>query len=117
MTGRRTTNAKRQGRGKDLSAARFDAMIEGAIVDSYGEFEQRVGLFTMLNDSLAIPFRTEALGVGDTIDRIDMSEDEQIAAACSKGESRQRVAILDLPLPCPLPASAERVEALRRWAR
>ena len=117
MTGRRTTKAKRQGHGKDLSAARLDAMIEEAIVDAYGESEQRVGFFTMLNDNLAMLSRTGEFGVEVAVDRIDMTEDEQIAAVRSEGKSRQRVATLDLALLSLPPADAEWTEAFRRWAR
>ncbi len=116
MTRRRPAGEKRQGCGRDPSAARIDAMIEEAIVDAYGESEQTGGFFTMLEDNLATPFQTEVFGVQVTVDRIDMTEDEHIVAVCSRGRSRQRVPILDLPLPSPPPAGAEWIEAFRRWA-
>ena len=117
MTGRRTTKAKRKRHGKELAAVRLDSMVEEAIVDACGESEQRAGFFTTPNDNLAMPFRAEVLGVEDTVDRIDMTEDEKIVAVCPKSKSRQRVAILDPPLPNPPPASAGWVEACRRRPR
>ena len=92
-------------------------MIEEAIVDAYGESEQTVGFYTMLEDNLAVPFRTEILGVEVTVERVDMTDDEQIVAVCKRSKSRQRVPILELPLPDPPPAGAEWIDAFRRWAR
>ncbi len=92
-------------------------MIEEAIADAYGESEQTVGFYTMFEDNLKVPFQTEMLGVGVTVERIDVTDDEQIVAVCSRGKSRQRVPILDLPLPSPPPEGARWIDAFRRWAR
>ncbi len=118
MTSRKKkTPAKRQERSKGPSAAKLDKMIEEAIVDAYGESEQTVGFYTMLEDNLKVPFQTEMLGVEVTVERIDMTDDEQIVAVCSRGKSRQRVPILDLPLPSHPPEGVEWIDAFRRWAR
>jgi hypothetical protein len=116
MTGskKRTTATRRR---KGPSDARLNEMIEEAIVDAYGESEQTVGFYTMLEDNLAMPFKTEMLGVEVTVERIDMTDDEQIVAVCSRGKSRQRVSILDLALPSPPPDGADWIMAFRRWAR
>ena len=92
-------------------------MIEEAIVDAYGESEQIVGFYTMLDDNLAVPFQTKMFGVEVLVERVDMIDDEQIVAVCVRGKSRQRVPILDLPMPDPPPAGAEWIDAFRRWAR
>ena len=92
-------------------------MIEEAIVDAYGESEQMTGFYTMLDDNLAVPFRTEVLGVEVTVERVDMTDDEQVVAVCARGKSRQRVPILDLPLLDPPPEGAEWIDAFRRWTR
>jgi hypothetical protein len=97
--------------------AELDRLIEDAIVDAYGESEQRVGFYTMLEERLGLPFKTEVLGVSVTVERIDMTDDEQIVAICRRGRSRQSIPIVDVPLPKPLPEGAECVEAYRRWAR
>lgn len=99
------------------SDAKLDEMIEEAIVDAYGESEQTVGFYTMLEDNLATPFKTEMLGVEVTVERLDMTDDERIVAICARGKSRQRVPILDLPLPTPPPEGADWIMAFRRWAR
>jgi hypothetical protein len=57
------------------------------------------------------------LGVEVTVDRVDISDDERIVAVCTRGKSRQRIPILDLPLPDPLPKGSEWIDAYRRWAR
>jgi hypothetical protein len=99
------------------SGAMLDEMIEEAIVDAYGSSEQITGFYTMLDEHLAVPFKTEVLGVEATVTRVDVTTDEQIVAVCVRGRSRQRIPILDLPLPDPPPPGAEWIEAYRRWAR
>jgi hypothetical protein len=99
------------------SKARIRELIEEAIVDAYGEEEQRTGFVTMIDEHLAVPFETEILGVRVSVERIDLTDDEQIVAICSRGRLRQRISILDLPLPRPVPAGAEWIEAYRALAR
>ena len=91
-------------------------MIEEATVDAYGSSEQITGFYTMLDEHLTVPFKTEVLGVEVTVTRVDVSTDERIVAVCARGRTRQRIPILDLPLPDPPPSGAEWIEAYRRWA-
>jgi len=100
-----------------LSARRLDTLIEEAIVDAYGESEQRVGFLTMLEEHLALPFETDVLGVTVRVEKIDLTAADEIVAVCRRGRQRQRIPILDLPLPSPPPAGWEWLEAYRRWAR
>jgi hypothetical protein len=92
-------------------------MNEEATVDAYGESEQTVGFFTLLEERLKLPFKTEVLGMAVSIQRLDMTDDEQIVAVCARGKSRQLVPILDLTLPDPPPEGAEWIEAFRHWTR
>jgi len=46
-----------------LSKAKLDALIEEAVVDAYGDEEQAVGFFTMLEEHLALPFTVSILGL------------------------------------------------------
>ena len=55
-------------------------------------------------------------GAVATVERIDMTEDEQIVAICRRGRLRQAIPNLDLPLPDPRPGGAEWIEAYRHWA-
>lgn len=90
-------------------------MIEEATVDCYNESEQITGWFTVINDRLAVPFETKALGVPVTVQGVELSRDEQIVAVCVRGRHRQRLSILDVALPQPPPAGAEWIDAYRRW--
>ncbi len=119
----KTTKAKK-GRASDagpkqsrLSTAKLDRLIEDALVDAYGEEEQRTAFYTMLEDYLAMPFKTQVLGVEVTVQRVDLTDDEQIVAVCTRGRLRQAIPILALPLPDPPPAGVEWIQAYRRWAR
>lgn len=64
-------------------------MMKEAVVDAYTDSEQRTGFYTMLEEHLAIPFNAEVLGAAVTIERVDMTDDEQIVAICRRGRSRQ----------------------------
>ena len=95
----------------------LDQMIEEAIIDAYGESEQTTCFYTMIEDNLAMPFETEILRIKVTVKRIDMTDDDQIVAVCARGNSHQRVPILELPILYPPPKGAEWIEAYRRWTR
>jgi len=100
-----------------LAAAKLDELIKEATVDAHDESEQASGFYTMFEEHLSLPFKTEVLGVEVTVDRVDLTDDDRIVAVCSRGKSRQRVPILDLPLPEPPPRGSEWIDAYRRWAR
>ena len=85
-------------------------------MDAYSDSEQRTAFFTVLEDSLALPFTTQVFGMEVTVERLDLTTDEQIVAICRHGRTRQRLPILDLPLPNPPPQGTEWIEAFRRWA-
>jgi hypothetical protein len=92
-------------------------MIAEATVDCYNDSECVTGFYTMFEEHLTTPFQTVVLGVDVTVTGVDLTEDDQITAACVRGRARQRVPILDLPLPNPLPEGAEWIDAYRRWLR
>ena len=92
-------------------------MIEEATVDCYNEFEEATGLFTMLEENLALPFTTVILGVQVTVQKVDITERDEIFAVCRRGRERQKVPILDLPLPDPRPEGSEWIDAYRRWVK
>jgi hypothetical protein len=109
---------RNRGKGEktSLSAARLDALIEEALVDAYGDSEQRTAFFTVLENSLALPFTTQVLDMEVSVERLDLTADELIVAVCRHGRVRQRIPILDLPLPSPPPQGADWIAAYRRWA-
>lgn len=103
-------------RSSGTNNARLDALIEEATVDCYNEDEQVTGLFTMMEDNLALPFQTTVLGVAVSVVSVDLAASAEIVAVCSRDRTRQAIPILDLPMPMPEPAGSEWIEAYRRWA-
>jgi hypothetical protein len=99
----------------ELSRADLDELVEEAIVDAYDEDEQLAGFYTMIEESLALPFTTRVLGLEVTVEGIDLT-DYGIAAICVSGAHRQSIGILELPLPTPPPPGSEWISAYRRWA-
>lgn len=112
----RRKSTKTKARAPRLSAARLDALIEDAIVDAHDESEQMYGFFTSIQDNLATPFETVVLGVGVTVEAVDMTERDEIVAICVREGKKQRIRILDLPLPSTPPKGHEWIEAYRKWA-
>ena len=94
-----------------MSKAQLDAMVEEATVDCYNESEQITGLFTVKEDELATPFKTQVLGVEVTVERVTLNDEDQIVAICSREKLRQVIPLLDLPLPTPPPEGAQWIEA------
>ncbi len=92
-------------------------MIEEATVDDYNDEEQITGLFTMLEEHLALPFDTEVLGITVTVTKIDLTAGNEIVAICRRDADKQPIPILDLPLPDPAPDGVEWIDACRRWRR
>src|SRR5438132_7350700 len=83
MTRIRKRKAKRS--RTRLSKARLDRLVEEAIVDCYNEYEQVTGLYTMIEDNLALPFETTVLGVPVTVERVDLTQREEIVVLCLRG--------------------------------
>ncbi len=100
-----------------LSKAKLEALIEEAVTDAYNEDEQKVGLLTMMQEHLALPFSVSILGVEATVEKVDMTRDGRIVAVCRREGVKQRIEILDLPLPKPTTASAEWIAAYSFWRR
>jgi hypothetical protein len=72
-------------------------------------------LTEMIEENLAVPFKTTVVGVQVIVQRVDLDRSEQIIAVCRRGRLRQSLSILDLPLPTPPPDGADWIEAYRRW--
>lgn len=102
---------------KTLSKRRLEALVEEAIIDAYGDSEQRVGFLTMLEENLVVPFTTDLLGTPVRVERVDLNDADEIVAICRRGRQRQLIPLLDLPLPSPPPDGWEWIEAYRYWVR
>jgi hypothetical protein len=100
-----------------LGEAKLEALIEKAIVDAYDEDEQKVGLLTMMQEHLSLPFSVSILGVEAIVEKVDMTRDGRIVAICRRDGVKQRIEILDLLLPKPAPAGAEWIAAYSHWRR
>ena len=98
-----------------VSAARLDELIAEATVDCYNDEEQLTGLFTLIEDNLALPFQTNVLGVPVTVAGVDLG-DREIVAICQRDHISRAILLLELPLPAPAPGGAEWIEAYRCWA-
>ena len=53
-----------------MDPRKLDRLIEEAVVDAYNESEKRTSLYTMLDERLEVPFKTEVLGVEVTVEHI-----------------------------------------------
>jgi hypothetical protein len=71
-------------------------MIEEARVDCHNEGEQATGWFTMIENTLEVPFQTTVLGVQATVDRIHLDRSEQIVAICRRGPEGESLPILGI---------------------
>ena len=91
-------------------------MVAEATVDAHDDEEQLSGLYTLIEEHLALPFATEVLGVTVSVTRVELT-DNGIVAVCVAGRQRQRIPILDVPLPIPPPGGVEWIEAYRLWRR
>jgi hypothetical protein len=80
-----------QKRSNRVNLASLDKLIAEATVDGYNESEQITGIFTMLEENLAVPFKTTLLGMEVTVERIDMNDANDIVAVCRRGGKRQRI--------------------------
>jgi hypothetical protein len=95
----------------------LDKLIEEATVDCYNEEEQASGLFTAIDENLALPFATQVLGVEVAVVAVEMDDDNSLKAVCERGGNRQRISLTDLLLPSSQPSGAEWIAAYRRWLR
>lgn len=109
--------AARRGTAVRWSKAELDRLADEATVDCHDESEQVCGLYTMIENNLAVPFETEVLGTAVVVERVELTERGEIVAVCRRGRRRQRISLLDLPLPSPPPAGAEWIAAYRHWSR
>ncbi len=70
----------RPGHPRSLRKAQLDLLIEEATTDAYNESEQRVGFQTMMSDHIRLPFETMVLGLPVVVERIDLTDAEEIGA-------------------------------------
>ncbi len=98
-----------------VSKKRLAALVEEATVDCHDESEAVMGLYTMIEDHLDVPFATTVLGVDVSVVGVELNDREEIVAVCVRGKQRQAIPVCDLRLPSPPPRGAEWIEAYRYW--
>jgi len=64
---------------KRLRPRQLKELIEEALIDAYGESEQRVAFLTMLEEHLDCPFMTEILGTPVRVDGVDLNDPTKAA--------------------------------------
>ncbi|WP_203730708.1 hypothetical protein [Streptomyces sp. SID12501] len=84
---------------------------------SYGEVDELTGLFTMIEENLAVPFTTTFLGVEVNVIGFDLTRDGRVVARCARGAVRQNIGVLDLPLSESAPEGSHWIEAYRHRTR
>lgn len=97
------------------SRSRLQALIQEATVDCYDEEEAVTGFASAIEDALAVPFETEILGVTVQVESVQETDAGSLAAVCTRGRARQRIALEELPLPSPPPRGHEWIAAYRYW--
>ena len=116
-TPERTTRTRERSPRRRLGTRQLNALAAEAIIDAHDHSEQRVGFLTMLENELAVPFRTAILGTPVRVERVDVNDAEEIVAVCRRGRHRQLISLVNLPLPSPPPVGWEWIEAYRHWVR
>ncbi len=92
------TRKRKQATGHSgLSKAQLDELVDQATVDCDNESEQVTGLYTMIENAVALPFKTTVLGVPVSVER---------APDCPAPRS---------PTASPPPAGTEWIAAYRHW--
>jgi hypothetical protein len=66
----RATTSDGKSRPRRPTKARLDNLVEEAIVDCYDEAEEAMGLLTMIENNLGLPFETSILGVPVMVERV-----------------------------------------------
>ena len=97
---------------------RIRELIEEAIVDAYGDYEQEAAFLVMLEDNLPFPFMALVAGAEVEVTGVDQSdEDRCIMAVCKRMGKKYRVSVTSLEWPGKPPREAEWIEAYKAWIR
>ena len=101
---------------EQFSERELRELVQEATVDCHDEDEQVLGLFTMIEDHLELPFETTVLGVPVRVERIELTDRSDIVAVCVRDNETQAIPLSRLPLPSPPPPGAQWIAAYRIWA-
>lgn len=93
----------------------IDVIIEEAIVDSDGPYEQVWGFQVMLDDSGICPFVAEIVGKQIKIISIDVDND-RLVGIYKLGNKKGKVDLLDLNIPTSI-KGYEYIVAYKKWRK
>jgi hypothetical protein len=80
---RQEGRASEHGRRKPTKAELRD-LVEQATMDCYNESEEVTGLYTMIEEYLAVPFQTSVLGMDVTVGTVDLTDAEEVVVVCRR---------------------------------
>jgi len=69
----------------------------------------------MLDECLALRFRIMVLGIEATVDKLGITDRDEVLVRCCRGPETQWLSILDVALPDPRPQGWQWIEACRHW--
>lgn len=98
--------------------ARWEAMIEEATVDCYGEYEAFAGMLATLEDRLEFPFEARVLGERVEVIELDeraSSERSGVVVKVRKGGRQYAVALADVEAVEKDSDTADWLAAYRYW--
>ena len=70
----------------DTPSAELDDLIADATIDAYDTSEQLMGFFNMIEEHLAVPFKTTILGQAVTVEGV-MYDESRFGFRCSSNRS------------------------------
>jgi len=68
-------------------------------------------------EQIAVPFTTGVFGIEVVVTDFKLTDSVTLVAACRRGETAQRIPVLNLPLPTPPPDGHDWIAAYRRWRK
>ncbi len=93
--------------------------LEEATVDAYDEYEQHLGLLTVIGDELAFPFKAKVLG--EVVNVVDMewpkNDEFGLDLVCERNGERHRIEARSVLLLKPFPDGHLFLAAYLDWKR
>jgi len=89
------------------------ALIEEAIIDAYGEDEQRMGFLVMIEENIPVPFSATIAGSSIQVKKFDV-DDHRIFVRCKRNGRMYSVDVLDIVPEIGTPG-VEWIAAYRQW--
>lgn len=96
----------------EFSEEKFDALIEEATVDCYGDYECLTGFCCTFENEFEFPFKAKI--IGEEVKVIGVTENgEQIEAICKRNGKKSNINILNLKIRSR--KEKEWIKAYKKW--